>query len=109
MEQKFRQWYHDAVASLHQPADMALFSTVTQSDWTPDPLSRDAYMTLSVIHKGVMEERLRLTAEGHMMLNTDTIVVDGPTGNTLIRAIMPRPAQRSLVLITLISLVLRRF
>jgi len=82
---KFRQVYHDLTgAEEHEPADMVKLSAVTQSDWTQREESRDAYFQISVLQAGVMKERLRLTAEGNMLLNTDTIVVHGPTGYTLI-------------------------
>ena len=82
---KFRQTYHDLSGNgEHEPSDMVKLSAVTQSDWNQRESSRDAYFKISVIEGGVMKERLRLTAEGHMLLNTDTIIVDGPTGNTLI-------------------------
>ena len=63
---------------------MAKISAVTESDWTQREDSRSAYLKLSVVNSGVMEERMRLTAEGDMLLNTDSFIVDGPTGDTLI-------------------------
>eukprot|EP01050_Picozoa_sp_SAG11_P002316 SAG11_NODE_115_length_16019_cov_12.462940_3_plen_2137_part_00 len=82
---KFRQTYHDLSGNEHhEPYDMVKLSAVTESDWTDQVNSRSAYFKISVIEDGEMQERLRLTAEGDMLLNTDTIIVDGPTGNTLI-------------------------
>lgn len=82
---KFRQTYHDLTgAEEHEVSDMVKISAVTESDWTQREESRSAYFKVSVVNSGVMEERLRLTAEGDMLLNTDSFIVDGPTGDTLI-------------------------
>ena len=82
---KFRQTYHDLTGNEeHEESDMAKISAVTESDWTQREDSRSAYLKLSVVNSGVMEERMRLTAEGDMLLNTDSFIVDGPTGDTLI-------------------------
>jgi len=82
---KFRQTYHDLTgANQHEPSDMVKLSAVTESDWNQRVSSRSSYFKISVLNAGSMQERLRLTANGGMMLNTDTIVVDGPTGYTRI-------------------------
>ena len=82
---KFRQTHHDLTgAGIHEVSDMVKLSAVTESDWTQRVESRDAYFMISVVNQGVMEERLRLTAEGDLLLNTDSFIVDGPTGDTLI-------------------------
>eukprot|EP01043_Picozoa_sp_COSAG02_P013522 COSAG02_NODE_542_length_20590_cov_9.193060_7_plen_2783_part_00 len=82
---KFRQTYHDLTgAEEHEESDMVKISAVTESDWTQREDSRSAYFKVSVVNSGEMEERLRLTAEGDMLLNTDSFIVDGPTGDTLI-------------------------
>jgi len=82
---KFRQTYHDLTgAEEHEVSDMVKISAVTESDWTQRENSRSAYFKVSVVNSGVMEKRLRLTAEGDMLLNTDSFIVDGPTGDTLI-------------------------
>ena len=82
---KFRQTHHDLTGNdIHEVSDMVKLSAVTESDWTQRVETRDAYFKISVVNQGVMEERLRLTAEGDMLLNTDSMIVDGPTGDTLI-------------------------
>ena len=77
---KWRQYYDDSLGN-HAPVDSGSITVGTANDWTELSSTHNAYMAFHTVQAGVLEERVRITPEGDLKVNTDKVVLRAATGN----------------------------
>ena len=80
----FQQYYHHTTGE-HDAANSARLTAKTASNWDADSTTHSAMFDFETTNQGITEQRLRLTPEGDLQLNTDKVQFDSELGNVNIQ------------------------
>lgn len=81
----FMQYYYDSEQRLEPMAQSVTINAGTESDWTEDPLTQNAFMTMRTSFEGDVSERWRIRSNGDMDFGVGLVVCLAETGDTAIR------------------------
>jgi hypothetical protein len=81
----FMQYYHDSRNRLEPMAQSAAINAGTETDWTEEAETQDAFLTIKTSSEGNLEERLRLRANGDLEFGTGLVECLAANGDTTIR------------------------
>lgn len=81
----FMQYYYDSQQRLEPMAQSVAINAGTETDWTEDPLTQNAFMTVRTTFEGDLSERWRIRSNGDMDFGTGLVVCLAETGDTTIR------------------------
>eukprot|EP01052_Picozoa_sp_SAG31_P010451 SAG31_NODE_573_length_13971_cov_5.931949_3_plen_1047_part_00 len=77
---KFRQYYHDSSEN-HAPADSSSIVVGTENDWNELPSTHNAFMAFHTTHRGINEERIRITSDGDFHFDNDKVILRAADGS----------------------------
>ena len=77
---KWRQYYDDTLGR-HAPVDSGSITVGTANDWNELSSTHNSYMAFNTVQAGFVAERMRITPEGDLKINTDKVVLRAATGN----------------------------
>eukprot|EP00736_Rhodelphis_marinus_P003745 Rmarinus@m.12543 len=88
----FRQYFYDSTGDTasEAPVDAAMIAAGAQSVWTEVAATRDAFLAMSTTEDGTLSEKMRLTAEGALLLGPivdgsgETFSVQGASGDVAV-------------------------
>jgi hypothetical protein len=81
----FMQYYYDSEQRLEPMAQSVAINAGTETDWTEDPVTQNAFMTVRTTFEGDLSERWRIRSNGDMDFGVGLVVCLADTGDTTIR------------------------